>query len=681
MKRFFAVLLALTLMFSALAVMPTKAYAATNVENKKTAKPIDEKGRFKVETRVSGERKEEEKNRHDEVIVMVDGSYSGEDDWSTTRNAILKIGKTVLGGTGNNTLMTIMAFGIGDNTVLKHVASVEKLDESLTREPGNLLYGRSSSTNCEAGLRGISEYITNHDSTLNKVYVVYVSDSEVNSDESRYVFSNWTQNDWLQKDALSLAKWSMEEEVTKYQEGKAELSNAYLTVNSEEWESQNPDATDDDKVMAWADLVWKDVYEYSGMSLDSAYAISDTERAFVRYDKENSTHIREIFYYTIWGRKCPDAAIRASEAGHELAQKVDHLYMVDISSASSWMADVANSESNVSLFTTLDDVVIKNSTNSVQEEVLITDYTSKWVNLDTTTVKVVDNNLGKTIWTSKEGWLISENRPASRENLVTIEMVSTDNYEAGGSNVVGNENDIIYKLTWYVDDGKICGCYNYSLVYEISVDIHEKGFKYNTNYPLNGHSTIKYTKKIGDEVTSTIEDLAVPKVWVEYVEPETKPKPIETTPTVPTPTETTQTVPMPTEPETIDVTGKKTWQDENNKYGKRPKRITIILMADDKQIASKKVTADDNWKYTFRNLPKYNSEGEEIKYTVTEKQVANYKAKIDGYNIKNIYNKPESNPSNPDSKNPNNGDYIMIAVVIMIISGLLLFILFKKKRK
>ena len=54
-------------------------------------------------------------------------------------------------------------------------------------------------------------------------------------------------------------------------------------------------------------------------------------------------------------------------------------------------------------------------------------------------------------------------------------------------------------------------------------------------------------------------------------------------------------------------------------------------------ITSKTVTAEDEWKYTFDNLPVY-AKGEKITYKVTEVAVTGYNADYEGYNIKNTHN-------------------------------------------
>ena len=92
----------------------------------------------------------------------------------------------------------------------------------------------------------------------------------------------------------------------------------------------------------------------------------------------------------------------------------------------------------------------------------------------------------------------------------------------------------------------------------------------------------------------------------------------------------------------INIFGEKTWDDANNQDKKRPEKITVILLANGEPIQNPDVKPDENgkWKYSFKNLPKYDNKGKEIQYTVKEEPVEGYKSKIDGYNITNSY-KPE----------------------------------------
>ena len=93
--------------------------------------------------------------------------------------------------------------------------------------------------------------------------------------------------------------------------------------------------------------------------------------------------------------------------------------------------------------------------------------------------------------------------------------------------------------------------------------------------------------------------------------------------------------------ESTSVSGTKTWDDSDDQDGVRPASITVRLFNDDNvQVAEQTVTADDNWTYTFDNLPKYD-QGREITYTVQEDAVENYQTEYTDDGIVNTY-KPDT---------------------------------------
>ena len=94
-------------------------------------------------------------------------------------------------------------------------------------------------------------------------------------------------------------------------------------------------------------------------------------------------------------------------------------------------------------------------------------------------------------------------------------------------------------------------------------------------------------------------------------------------------------------PETVDVNGVKTWNDANNKDGIRPKAIRVKLLANGEEKTSVITTEEQDWKYSFTELPKFDDNGNEIKYTVDEETVSGYTKKIDGYNITNTHTPTE----------------------------------------
>ena len=82
--------------------------------------------------------------------------------------------------------------------------------------------------------------------------------------------------------------------------------------------------------------------------------------------------------------------------------------------------------------------------------------------------------------------------------------------------------------------------------------------------------------------------------------------------------------------DTIEIPVTKVWDDNNNSAGKRPDSVVLVLTGNDEtdnnnpyKYTLTKADADSSnsneWKYTFTNLPKYNSvNGDEITYTLSE---------------------------------------------------------------
>ncbi|GMG65996.1 MAG: Cna B-type domain-containing protein [Tetragenococcus halophilus] len=90
------------------------------------------------------------------------------------------------------------------------------------------------------------------------------------------------------------------------------------------------------------------------------------------------------------------------------------------------------------------------------------------------------------------------------------------------------------------------------------------------------------------------------------------------------------------EPELTEVSGKKTWEDNHDQADKRPDDINVYLMNGTNIVEETKVSAADDWEYTFTDLPKY-EDGTEIDYHIQEGKVDDYSTTIDGFNIINEY--------------------------------------------
>ncbi|MCD7750500.1 MAG: Cna B-type domain-containing protein [Lachnospiraceae bacterium] len=77
-------------------------------------------------------------------------------------------------------------------------------------------------------------------------------------------------------------------------------------------------------------------------------------------------------------------------------------------------------------------------------------------------------------------------------------------------------------------------------------------------------------------------------------------------------------------PETTEYTVVKVWDDDENRDGVRPESIEVKLIGSDGSERVAKIAADDNWQYTFTDLPVYWNEGQEISYSVVESPVSGY---------------------------------------------------------
>ncbi len=111
--------------------------------------------------------------------------------------------------------------------------------------------------------------------------------------------------------------------------------------------------------------------------------------------------------------------------------------------------------------------------------------------------------------------------------------------------------------------------------------------------------------------------------------------------------------------DTVSVTVNKVWNDNNNVNGKRPESIKLQVKVGDNVIQEEVVNVNNanngdinNWTYTFTNLPKYDDNGQEIVYTVSEEEVNTDDLKFytndgvtgdmtSGYTITNTFTVPD----------------------------------------
>ncbi|MBE6731079.1 MAG: Cna B-type domain-containing protein [Ruminococcaceae bacterium] len=93
------------------------------------------------------------------------------------------------------------------------------------------------------------------------------------------------------------------------------------------------------------------------------------------------------------------------------------------------------------------------------------------------------------------------------------------------------------------------------------------------------------------------------------------------------------------EVEKTEVTVSKVWDDADNVEGFRTGSVTVNLLANGEVYKTVELSAENKWTYTFIDLNVY-ANGEEVEYTVTEDEVANYETEITyseetGYTVTN----------------------------------------------
>ena len=95
------------------------------------------------------------------------------------------------------------------------------------------------------------------------------------------------------------------------------------------------------------------------------------------------------------------------------------------------------------------------------------------------------------------------------------------------------------------------------------------------------------------------------------------------------------------EQEMVSLPVSKIWKDNNNIAGKRPSTINIQLKNGSTIVEKAELSSLNNWQTTF-NVPKYDSNGNEINYTIDEESNSTFYTKsISGTTITNTFTVPD----------------------------------------
>ena len=127
------------------------------------------------------------------------------------------------------------------------------------------------------------------------------------------------------------------------------------------------------------------------------------------------------------------------------------------------------------------------------------------------------------------------------------------------------------------------------------------------------------------------------------------PTPVPTEEPTPTPTPKPTPVPTPIPGQEIDVSVRKVWQDNRDSAGIRPQAITIKLYRKlttdaeypERELVSVAISGQgDEWRFTFRNMPRFTESGEEYEYMVREEAVTGYSTIYQNNAIVNVRETP-----------------------------------------
>jgi hypothetical protein len=262
--------------------------------------------------------------------------------------------------------------------------------------------------------------------------------------------------------------------------------------------------------------LWKEVFELSGMDINGEYPISEMERAFLVYvENGGSMGVYYSFLMAMKGSKFdkyPNVWNRTYNSVFDLAkvEEVKDLYLVRYTSDSraTWMPDAAAVSENDNIHYVQSDSIstltsalagtLENLANTPYNDVVVTDYMSKWVNLIPETVKVTDaagnvvadfdpanstkDASGK--YTSYAYKWVGAPLCASKAPIV-LDLVPASEYAAGGADVIGNKSGDIYRITWNLKDRALYRNDAFELHYDVTADIEEPGFEYDIDLPAN----------------------------------------------------------------------------------------------------------------------------------------------------------------------------------------------------
>ena len=113
----------------------------------------------------------------------------------------------------------------------------------------------------------------------------------------------------------------------------------------------------------------------------------------------------------------------------------------------------------------------------------------------------------------------------------------------------------------------------------------------------------------------------------------------------------TENPPTPSD-ETVERRVLKVWKEDDRRS--RPGDVIIQLLKDGVVYDTVTLNAANNWRYTWEKLPKYNSDGSKIVWSVVEKELDNYTVSVTQEGITFVVTNTGDYPDIPDQPTPEN---------------------------
>ena len=138
---------------------------------------------------------------------------------------------------------------------------------------------------------------------------------------------------------------------------------------------------------------------------------------------------------------------------------------------------------------------------------------------------------------------------------------------------------------------------------------------------------------------------------------------------------------------TNTITGKVSVPVTKKWIGNPTESVLVHLYADGQKVDSQKLSKDNNWQYTFKDLDQY-KDGEEIQYTVKEEPVAGYETGISGdavhgFVITNTQDQPKPHvvPKNPKAPKTSDLGNLPIYSSLLLLAAVAGCVLAGKRRR